>query len=223
MSENSDSRPEQPTTRPDPEAMERAIADFLRAAGLPEAAEGEAPAKTARAWAGELLSGYRRDPMEVLENTWPDQTGEMVSLCGVPFVSVCAHHLLPFYGRVYLAYLPSGRLTGLSRLASLVDTLSRRLQVQERLTEEIADALMQGLSPRGAAVLIEAAHDCVGARSLQHRGATVQTMAYRGAFCDDAGFRDSFLRLASMEARREPMNGRTPTGDPRETERSDND
>lgn len=225
MSEDERGATEALETRPEPdrEAMARAVADFLRAAGLTEAASGDAPARTARAWAEELLSGYQRDPLEVLENTWPDQTGDIVSLCGVPFVSVCAHHLLPFYGTACLAYLPAGRLTGLSRLANLVETLSRRLQVQERLTEEVADALMEGLSPRGAAVLVEATHDCVGARNLQHRDATVQTAAYRGDFMDDAALQDRFLRLSRRGAYREASNRWAPTGDSPHTERNENE
>lgn len=179
----------------DRKAMAAALADFLRAAGLPEAAGGEAPDKSARAWAEELLAGYRRDPEEILASTWPDQTGEMVSLRGIPFVSVCAHHLLPFYGTASLAYLPDGRLTGLSRLTDVVECLSRRLQVQERLTEQIVDALMAGLRPRGAACLLEAEHDCVGARRLRHRGVQAQTIAYRGAFLDDPKLQERFVRL----------------------------
>ena len=187
----------------DPEAMAAALAEFLRAAGLDDAAAGEAPAKAAAAWAEELLLGYAADPTEILGKTWPDQTGEMVVVRSVSFVSVCAHHLLPFYGRAHLAYLPDGRLAGLSRLTALVDCLGRRLQVQERLTEELCEALMEGLGARGAACVLEASHDCVGARKLEHRDAQVQTVAYRGEFADDSALQASFLQLIYGEVQDE--------------------
>ena len=179
----------------DQEAMAAALAEFLRAAGLDGAADGEAPAKAAAAWADELLVGYQTDPMTILSKTWPDQTSDMVTVRAIPFVSVCAHHLLPFYGRAHLAYLPDGRLVGLSRLTALVDCLARRLQVQERLTEELCEALMNGLGARGAACVLEARHDCVGARRLEHRGCEVQTVAYRGELADSASWQKSFLQL----------------------------
>ncbi len=176
-------------------AMRKALAEFLRAAGLPEAAEGEAPGKAAEAWAGQLLSGYGRDPVETLGEIWPDDSSEMVIVGDVPFVSVCAHHLLPFYGLAHVAYLPGGRLVGLSRLTSLVDCLARRLQIQEQLGEQVCEALMEGAGARGAACLVLASHDCVGARKLEHRGARVQTLAYRGEFADDPVLRNEFLQL----------------------------
>ncbi len=176
-------------------AMRKALAEFLRAAGLPEAAEGDAPGKAAEAWAGQLLSGYGRDPVETLGATWPDDSSEMVVVTDISFVSVCAHHLLPFYGVAHVAYLPGGRLAGLSRLTSLVDCLARRLQIQEQLTEQVCEALMKGAGARGAACLVLAAHDCVGARKLEHRGARVQTLAYRGEFTDDPALRNEFLQL----------------------------
>ncbi len=176
-------------------AMRKALADFLRAAGLPEAAEGEAPGKAAEAWAGQLLSGYSRDPVETLGEIWPDDSSEMVIVGDVPFVSVCAHHLLPFYGLAHVAYHPGGRLAGLSRLTSLVDCLARRLQIQEQLGEQVCEALMEGAGARGTACLLLASHDCIGARKLEHRGARVQTLAYRGEFADDPVLRNEFLQL----------------------------
>ena len=176
-------------------AMRKALADFLRAAGLPEAAEGEAPGKAAEAWAGQLLSGYGRDPVETLGEIWPDDSSEMVIVGDVPFVSMCAHHLLPFYGLAHVAYLPGGRLVGLSRLTSLVDCLARRLQIQEQLGEQVCEALMEGAGARGTACLLLASHDCIGARKLEHRGARVQTLAYRGEFADDPVLRNEFLQL----------------------------
>ncbi|MCH7824576.1 MAG: GTP cyclohydrolase I [Acidobacteria bacterium] len=182
-------------------AMREALAEFLRAAGLPEAAEGEAPGKAAEAWAGQLLSGYGRDPVETLGETWPDDSSEMVTVTNIPFVSVCAHHLLPFYGLAHVAYLPGGRLAGLSRLTSLVDCLARRLQIQEQLSEQVCEALMEGAGARGAACLVLASHDCVGARKLEHRGVQVQTLAYRGEFADDPVLRNEFLQLVRVRER----------------------
>ncbi len=177
-------------------AMEAALASFLRAAGLADAAAGDAPAKAAEAWAEQLLSGYAADPLEVVGKTWDFESQEMVAVSGIPFVSVCEHHLLPFYGEAHVAYLPGGRLTGLSRLASLVNCLARRLQIQERLGEQVCDALMEGVGAIGAACLIVASHDCVGARKLEHRDSRVQTLAFRGRFAEDAALRDDFMRLA---------------------------
>ena len=182
-------------------AMREALAEFLRAAGLPEAAEGDAPGKAAEAWAGQLLSGYGRDPVETLGETWPDDSSEMVTVTNIPFVSVCAHHLLPFYGLAHVAYLPGGRLAGLSRLTSLVDCLARRLQIQEQLSEQVCEALMEGAGARGAACLVLASHDCVGARKLEHRGVQVQTLAYRGEFADDPVLRNEFLQLVRVRER----------------------
>jgi GTP cyclohydrolase I len=179
----------------DLDRMAASIAEFLSAAGLPERVWSGAPEKTAQAWSEVLLSGYRKDPATILGQSWPDRTGELVTMRSVPFVSVCEHHLLPFYGEAHLAYLPDGQLTGLSRLAALVDCLARRLQVQERLTEQLVDVLMESLQPKGAACILEAVHDCVGARTLQHRGSKVQTVAYRGEFKEDPALQDRFLRL----------------------------
>ncbi len=184
-----------PVEAVDRDAMASSIAEFLTAAGLPDAARSGAPQKTAEAWAEVLLAGYREDPTTILGQSWPDQTGELVTMLSVPFVSVCEHHLLPFYGEAHLAYLPDGQLTGLSRLAALVDCLARRLQVQERLTEQLVDVVMDSLQPKGAACVLEAVHDCVGARTLQHRGSRVQTVAYRGEFRDNSGLQDRLLRL----------------------------
>jgi len=187
------------------DAMEKALAEFLRAAGLPEAAAGDAPAKAAEAGAEVLLAGYEEDPIEVIGNTWDFEASEMVAVSGIPFVSVCEHHLLPFYGEAHVAYLPGGRLTGLSRLAALVNCLARRLQIQERLGEQVCDALMEGVGARGAVCLLHASHDCVGARKLEHRDVGVRTLATRGAFADDPAVREEFLRLVLS-----PRDGRTP-------------
>ena len=181
-------------TEVDLAAMTSATAAFLRGAGLDVAAEGNTAERTARAWAEHLVAGYGKDPVEVLKPTWPDRSGEIVTMRRVPFVSVCAHHLLPFFGEAHLAYLPDGRLTGLSRLEELVYCLTRRLQVQERLTEEIVAALDEALGAHGSACAIEAEHLCVFARG-KPRGAFVQTVSFRGAFESDRELQERFLRL----------------------------
>lgn len=187
--------PEVDRGAPDLAAMQHALADFLRAAGLPDAASGEAPQKAAAAWAEQLLSGYAEDPLDIVGATWAHDSREMVAVSAIPFVSVCEHHLLPFYGEAHVAYLPGGRLTGLSRLAGLVNCLARRLQIQERLCEQVCDALMEGVGARGAACLLHASHDCVGARKLEHRDARVRTLAYRGELAEQPALREEFLRL----------------------------
>lgn len=183
------SRPE-----PDPAAMARALADFLAAAGLPEAAAGKAPERTAEAWADQLLDGYARDPVEVLRPTWPDRGGKLVSVTGIPFVSVCAHHLLPFFGMAHVAYLPGGQLTGLSRIEEMVRCLSRRLQLQERLGEEVAAALVEGTGARGAVCVLEAEHLCVFARGRRQRGPVTRTLAFAGELASDQTWQDRCLR-----------------------------
>ena len=185
-----------PVDAVDREAMASSIAEFLTAAGLPDAAGSGAPQKTAEAWAGVLLAGYREDPATILGQSWPDQTGELVTMLAVPFVSVCEHHLLPFYGEAHLAYMPDGQLTGLSRLAALVDCLARRLQVQERLTEQIAQAVWDTIQPMGVGVVVEAYHLCMMMRGVQKQNSKTLTSAMRGVFLNDKKTRDEFLRLS---------------------------
>ena len=172
--------------------MTRALSGFLEAAGLPEDAAGEAPERTALAWRDHLLAGYALDPVAVLQPAWPDRAGQLVTMSRVPFVSVCAHHLLPFFGRAHVAYLPGDKLTGLSRIEDLVHCLSRRLQVQERLGEEIAEALHEGVEARGAACVLEAEHLCVFARG-KARGTITRTFAFTGELAEDATLQDRCL------------------------------
>lgn len=177
----------------DREGMREALSAFLRSAGLEEAASGEAAAKAASAWTEDLLVGYRRDPLEILRPTWPDRAGQMVTVRGIPFVSVCAHHLLPFFGKAHVAYLPEAELTGLSRIEEMVHCLSRRLQLQERLGEEIAGTLMEAVAARGAACVLEAEHLCVFARGQRHRGTVTQTFCFRGELESDRALQERCL------------------------------
>lgn len=175
--------------------MERAFAEFLAAAGLPQEAAGGAPERAAEAWIDSLLSGYRRDPVELLRPTWPERSGSIIAVSAIPFVSVCAHHLLPFFGLAHVAYLPREELTGLSRIEEMVACLSRRLQLQEKLGEEIVEALMKGVCARGAACVLEAEHLCVFARGRRQRGTVTRSVAFAGAFRDDHQLQDRCLRL----------------------------
>jgi GTP cyclohydrolase I len=114
----------------------------------------------------------------------------------IELYSLCEHHLLPFFGRAHVAYIPDGRIVGLSKVARVVDVFARRLQVQERLTDQVADALMDILEPRGVGVVIEASHFCMMMRGVEKQNSRTVTSALRGAFRDDSKTRDEFLRLA---------------------------
>src|SRR4051812_17573564 len=120
----------------------------------------------------------------------------MVMVRDIELYSLCEHHLLPFFGKAHIAYIPAGRIVGLSKLPRLVEVYARRLQVQERLTEEIAGAIEAGLRPRGGGVVIEAAHLCMMMRGVEKQNSRTITSALRGSFRDDAKTRDEFLRLA---------------------------
>jgi GTP cyclohydrolase IA len=132
----------------------------------------------------EITSGLRTDPTQVLEAVFEEGHDEMVMIRDIPTASICEHHLTPFVGKAHVAYIPNddGRITGLSKLARLVDGLARRPQVQERLTAEIADAMVERLEPRGALVVIEAEHLCMTMRGVRKPGAITVTSAVRGQF-----------------------------------------
>ena len=144
----------------------------------------------------EITSGLREDPTQVLQAVFEADHDEMVMVRDIPMASICEHHLIPFVGKAHVAYIPNeeGRITGLSKLARLVDGLARRPHVQERLTAEIADAMVERLQPRGALVVIEAEHLCMSMRGVRKPGAVTVTSAVRGMF------------RASMSTRMEAMN-----------------
>jgi GTP cyclohydrolase I len=179
--------------------IERAVREILIAIGEDPDREGllDTPSRVARAY-GEIFAGMREDAGVHLSRQFSqEQVGDdVVVLRDVDFVSVCEHHLMPFTGRAHVAYLPAhGRVTGLSKLARTVDVFARRPQLQERLTAQVADALVEHLDPRGVAVLVEAEHSCLKLRGARKSGAEMVTTALRGAFLADRGLRAEVLAL----------------------------
>ncbi len=143
-----------------------------------------------------LTQGYQQDPAEILNGAVFDETyNEMLILKDIDFYSLCEHHILPFFGRAHIAYVPDGRIVGLSKLARLVDMFSRRLQVQERLTNEIAAVIDKVLKPRGVAVVLEAQHLCMMMRGVQKQNSYAITSAMLGEFSYDEKTRAEFMQL----------------------------
>jgi GTP cyclohydrolase IA len=148
----------------------------------------------------EITSGLRQDPTQVLEAVFEADHDEMVMIRDIPMASICEHHLIPFVGKAHVAYIPNteGRITGLSKLARLVDGLARRPQVQERLTAQIADAMVERLEPQGALVVIEAEHLCMSMRGVRKPGAITVTSAVRGSFRDSMSTRMEAMNLLGV-------------------------
>lgn len=173
----------------DIERIEAAVAEILEALGEDPQRDGllRTPARVAKMYA-EVFAGLREDPEHHLEVQFEAGHDEMVMVKDIPFYSMCEHHLLPFHGQAHVAYVPGehGKITGLSKLARLVEAYARRPQVQERLTSQVADKLMQALDPRGALVVIEAEHLCMSMRGVQKPGSLTLTSAVRGLFLSDA-------------------------------------
>jgi GTP cyclohydrolase IA len=176
--------------------IERAIREVLIAVGENPDREGllKTPNRVARAYA-EIFSGLREKPNLHLQTVFTETYDEVVLLRDIPFHSMCEHHLLPFTGRAHVAYLPDGKVVGLSKLARLVEGYARRPQVQERLTTQVADALMQQLKPMGAACVIEAVHTCMTIRGAKKTGSVMVTSALRGIFKENSSSRHEILSL----------------------------
>ena len=177
--------------------LRRAIREVLEAVGEDPDRPGlrETPERAARMLL-EVFSGLHEDPAEALTVTYEEGARDLVVVRDIPLHSMCEHHLLPFTGRVHIAYLPDGgRLTGLSKLARLVEGYARRPQVQERLTEQIADAVDARLRPRGVAVVVEAQHLCMIMRGARAEGSRAVTVAVRGLYARDAAERAAVLHL----------------------------
>jgi GTP cyclohydrolase I len=179
--------------------IEDHIQRLIQFAGDDPKREGllETPARVAKAWLF-WCSGYERDPMEVLKTFQDGAEGcdEMVVVKDIPFYTHCEHHLTPFFGTATIAYLPAGKVVGLSKLSRVLDIFARRLQVQERLTTQVADALVAGLEPKGVGVVIKARHLCMESRGVCQQGHHTVTSALRGAIRDESSARAEFLALA---------------------------
>jgi GTP cyclohydrolase I len=154
----------------------------------------ETPERVARMYS-ELFSGIGKDPRELLQKKFTQKYDEMVLEKDIVFASMCEHHLLPFMGKAHVAYLPNGKIVGLSKLARVVEVLSRRPQVQERMAEELADLLMRELEPRGVAVILEAEHTCMTTRGVRKAGSRCLTSAMRGGFKDNPSTRAELMAL----------------------------
>ncbi|MDO5729662.1 MAG: GTP cyclohydrolase I FolE [Actinomycetaceae bacterium] len=180
----------------DSAGVERAVRDLLISVGEDPNREGlvDTPARMARAWQ-EILTGLEEDPADHLDKQFHVDTEELVLVRDIEFHSVCEHHLLPFYGRAHVAYIPANKtVTGLSKLARVVEGFARRPQVQERLTSQIADAIVERLRPQGATVVIEAEHMCMTMRGIRKPGSSTVTSALRGVM-NNAATRQEMMAL----------------------------
>lgn len=183
-------------------AIENAIPDILRAFGENPERHGliETPRRVARMYA-ELTRGYREDPVALVNNAlFKVKYDEMVIVRDIEFYSLCEHHILPFMGRVHVAYLPDGQVLGLSKIPRIVDLFSRRLQVQERMTRQIADFIRDLLHPQGVAVVVEGLHLCMMMRGVRKHNARMTTSAMHGAFRTNPATRQEFLDNISRGA-----------------------
>jgi GTP cyclohydrolase I len=176
--------------------VEAAVREILLAVGEDPEREGlrETPARVARMYA-EMFAGLRTDPRIYLRRTFTQKYDEMVLVKDISFESMCEHHLLPFLGKAHVAYIPDGKVVGLSKIPRAVEALSRRPQIQEQMTEELADLLMDELGARGVAVTLEANHTCMSIRGVRKTGSLTTTSAMRGVFKNNPSTRAEFLAL----------------------------
>ncbi len=189
----------------DPARIEAAVRELLAAIGEDPTRDGllKTPGRVARMYA-EVTAGLHEDPAQHLTTVFEADHDEIVLVRDIPFSSMCEHHLLPFVGHAHVGYLPGhdGKVTGLSKLARLVDGYARRLQVQERLTSQIAEAMQAALQPRGAIVVLEAEHMCMSIRGVHKPGALTITSAVRGLFRDDPRSRAEAMMLLTSPRHR---------------------
>lgn len=182
----------------DLERIEAAVREILIGIGEDPERDGllETPARVARMYA-EITAGLREDPEMHLAKVFDVDHDEMIMVRDIPVYSICEHHLIPFFGRAHVAYIPSGggKITGLSKIARLVNGFARRPQVQERLTRQIAEAVESALQPRGALVIVEAEHLCMSMRGVQNPGATTVTSSVTGIFRDNVSTRLEAMRF----------------------------
>lgn len=173
-----------------------AIRDFLQYLGVDMKNENfvETPMRVVKAWKKELCAGYSMDPAEILETSFPSSNDQMVILKAVEFYSLCAHHMLPFFGKISIGYIPNNRVVGISKLARLVECFARRLQIQEDLTQQIEREISKSLRPKGVMVVAEAQHLCMTSRGIQKQNSKMITSAISGVF-NEPETRAEFLRL----------------------------
>ena len=176
--------------------VERAVREILLAVGEDPDREGllETPARVARMYA-ELFSGLHDDPRVHMQKAFTEKYDEIVLVRDISFNSICEHHLLPFMGKAHIGYMPEGRVVGLSKLARVVEVVSRRPQVQERMTETIADLIIDELGARGAAVVVEASHTCMTIRGVRKPGSLCVTSAMKGIFRSNLSSRSEVMAL----------------------------
>lgn len=182
----------------DQQKVEQAVRLLLEGIGEDPTREGliETPARVARMYT-ELVGGMDQDAQEHLSRTFSVVSNDLVIERDITFYSMCEHHMLPFYGRATIGYIPNGRVAGLSKLARTVEVFARRLQLQEQLTAQIADALMEHLAPQGAIVMLEAEHMCMTMRGVQKPGTQTVTLARRGVFETDPALEERFFNMLS--------------------------
>ena len=180
----------------DEEGVREAVRLFLKSIGEDPEREGlvETPDRIARA-CRELFAGLQASPADVLEKHFDVDTDELVLVKDIPLYSVCEHHLLPFYGTAAVAYIPQGEVVGLSKIARTVEVYAKRLQLQERMTAQIADAFMEKLAPKGVMVFVEAEHMCMTMRGIKKPGTKTVTVVARGAFEEDEKLQNRFFQL----------------------------
>lgn len=180
----------------DQEKIKEAVKLLLEGIGEDVGREGlvETPDRIARMYE-EICGGMEMDAEEILSKTFTTKKTEMVLEKDIVFYSMCEHHMLPFFGKVHIAYIPDGKIVGLSKLARCVEVYARRLQLQERMTEQIAEAVMESLSPKGVMVLTEAEHLCMTMRGIKKPGSKTVTYAVKGVFQENAQLQENFFRM----------------------------
>ncbi len=190
--------------RPSREEAEKAVRTLIRWAGDDPTREGlvDTPNRVVRSYE-EFFAGYHADPFDLLKRTFDETDGydEMVALRDIRIESYCEHHMVPIVGKAHVAYLPHRRVVGISKLARLVDMYAKRLQIQEKLTAQIANTINDVLEPQGVAVVIEAAHQCMSTRGVHKTGVTMVTSRMLGAFREDPATRREFLAMIGSSGR----------------------
>ena len=183
------------------EIIEKCVKNLLDEIGEDSSREGlqKTPHRVAKAYEF-FTQGYNKDIKKILNGAiFNEKYDEMVIVKDIDFYSICEHHLLPFFGKIHIAYIPNGKIVGLSKIPRIVDVFAQRLQVQERMTQEIADTIEQYLNPRGVAVVAEGYHMCMMMRGVQKQNSITTTSAMHGTFTEDARTRSEFLNLISKK------------------------